>query len=659
MNFAAPRPLHPARHQIPLLAALGILIAPSFIAFGAAETPTPSPVASVSPTPAATPDPSDPRLILQSLVKSRDEWPRQVALKRHADFPVVINGALSGSIDVPAATTVGLYNISGEKVTVTFQGAAQDLLISDTDLIERVQANRRAGIIPNKPKLVAVATPAATPASTAPTSTLLSAAGPGSSALARAALPPSVAELVKEVEALAPAPTHKFEVDDTLREQWKEKIKKYMDLPAAQVSAHPAAARFPGAVPNDAPRLKREYTFALNLPRWQSTGLYAAPGEKITVQVSPQDAARGLSLVIGAHRDSIFGQDKWSRFPTISRTFKITEPHTVAANAFGGLIYIDIPRDKAMGGYNVPTYGGYGWLEENPDAVHGTIHVTIEGGVEAPLYRAGQTTPEQWQKMQQSPAPWGELASSRIVLALPSEILKTVHDPAPVLAYWDKVMDAEDALVGWPKRTAPPERIVPDLEISAGWMHSGYPVMSHMASAAALVDLKKLTTQGDWGYFHELGHNHEAQACTFGSDYVEVNVNFCSLYVMEKVVGIDPTAGHAALSSIDKLLHERLGSAKNNGAFQNLAMYYLPIKALGWDAFHNALASYSVRDGGKGIKSREEKMDQWILRYSQAAGKNLVPYFAAFDVTCSDKTRATLQSLPVWLPTPDFPKNYQ
>jgi hypothetical protein len=627
----------------------------------AAATPTPAPVAvAATPPPAATPDPYEPRLILQSLSKSREEWPRQVALKRHADFPVVINGTVAGSIDVPPATAVNLYAVNAERVTVTFQGASQELGVADTDLIERVQSNRRQGIIPNKPKVIAVATPAAssTPAPTA-ASNLLEGAGGAGSSLAKAALPPSVAALVKEAEALAPNPKCKFEVDDTLREEWKDKAKRYMELPPNQVTAHPAAARFPGAVPIDARRLKREYEFPLNLPRWQSTGLYAAPGEKITVQVSPQDAKRGLSIVIGAHRDGIFARDKWSRFPIISRTFKITEPHTVAANAFGGLIYIDIPRDKAMGGYNVPTYGGYGWLDEHPEAVHGSVHVTIEGAVEAPLYRAGQTTAEQWQKMQQLQAPWGELASDHVILALPMDILKTVRDPAPVLAYWDKVTEAEDELVGWPKRSAPPERIVPDLEISAGFMHSGYPVMCYMVSAAELVDLKKLSTEGAWGFFHELGHNHEAQAATFGSDYVEVNVNFCSLYCSEKVVGHEMTAGHGALSNIDKLLHERLGSAKKSEAFQNLAMYVLPIKALGWDAFHKTIASYSTSDGAKGIKTREDKMDQWVLRYSQATGKNLAPYFAAFDVTCSDKTKEALKSLPVWLPTPDFPKNYQ
>jgi hypothetical protein len=626
-------------------------------------TPTPAPVVAATPAPApvaaATPDPNEPKLILQSLCASRDEWPRQVMLKKATSFPATINGAVVGAVEVPQNAPVALVNIAGDKVTLSFQGASQTLSAYDTDLFERVRENRRLGIIPNKPKVVAVTTPApATPDPKA--AAFFDSVNKKSKATAvKPALPPSVAALVAEAEALGPNPKNKFEVDETLRTEWKDKAKRYMELPVDQVTAHPAAAEFPGKVPDDAPRVKREFTFALNMPRWQSTGLYAAPGEKVTIHVTPQDAARGLSVVVGAQRDQIFSHDKWPRFPIISRTFKITEPRTEVANAFGGLIYIDIPRDKAMGGYNVPTYGGYGWLDEDPSAVKGSVHVTVEGGVEAPYYIAGKTKLEDWQKIKHSPAPWGEIASTHMILTLPSSVLKTIEDPAPLMAFWDQVVETEDALVGWPKRQAPPERMVPDLEISAGFMHSGYPIMCQWGALAGLTDLRKLKMNGGWGYFHELGHNHEAQAATFGGDYVEVNVNFCSLYVTEMLTKKNMTAGHGALDDVDKLLHARLGPQKNTGAFENLAMYILPIQGLGWPAFQQTISSYSTPDGGKGIKTREDKMDQWVLRYSQNTGMNLVPYFEAFDVTVSEKTKEALKKLPVWLPTPDFPKNYQ
>jgi len=180
---------------------------------------------------------------------------------------------------------------------------------------------------------------------------------------------PDAKSTLEEVDSLRPTAKMPFVVgeDKAAHEHWDPLIKQYMNLPADQVTAHPAAADFPGAVLDDAKRIERNFEFALNLPRWQSTGLYAPPGAKITVRVSPQDAARGLAIVIGAHIDHIGSHAKWPRFPTISRRFPITESSTIAANAFGGLIYIDMPRNKDLGGYHFATYGGYGWLDEHPD----------------------------------------------------------------------------------------------------------------------------------------------------------------------------------------------------------------------------------------------------------------------------------------------------
>ena len=52
-----------------------------------------------------------------------------------------------------------------------------------------------------------------------------------------------------------------------------------------------------------------------------------------------------------------------------------------------------------------------------------------------------------------------------------------------------------------------PQRFVTDRQISLGYMHSGYPIMTHLDAAERFVDLERLSTKGDWGMFHEMGHN--------------------------------------------------------------------------------------------------------------------------------------------------------
>jgi hypothetical protein len=461
-----------------------------------------------------------------------------------------------------------------------------------------------------------------------------------------------------DVATLVPSVLHPVQIpvdDKDAHKAWAKAVDQYMSLPAEQVTAHPAAADFPGAVPDGTPTVTRDVPVALNLPRWHSTGLYAAPGAKITVRVSPADAARGLSIGIGCHTDGLTHLGKWVRFPKITRRFKITQPVTTVANAFGGLVYVDVPRDPKLGGYHFPTYGGYGWLDETPSAAgNGTVTVRIQGAVAAPLFVLGKTTPEQWQQQLKLAAPWGELQSDKVVLTVQTKHLGVATDPAALLQWWGKVIDTEAELAGWRRQPAPPERIVVDRDISAGWMHSAYPIMAHLATEHALLDLPTLKAKGDWGYFHELGHNHEGQPYTFGGDYVEVDVNLFSMYVMQKLVGREMTA-HPALAHIDKVVAARLGPDKKSDAWGNLSMYVETIQAFGWDPLKKVLASYSAPGGSDGISSREQKMDQWVLRYSKATGHNLVAYYQAFDVTCSDTTKAALKGLPTWMP-PDVVK---
>lgn len=58
-------------------------------------------------------------------------------------------------------------------------------------------------------------------------------------------------------------------------------------------------------------------------------------------------------------------------------------------------------------------------------------------------------------------------------------------------------------------------------------MHSGYPIMTHLDAAPRMVNLAALRSVGEWGLFHELGHNHQADAWTFDGT-VEVTCNLFS-----------------------------------------------------------------------------------------------------------------------------------
>ena len=88
----------------------------------------------------------------------------------------------------------------------------------------------------------------------------------------------------------------------------------------------------------------------------------------------------------------------------------------------------------------------------------------------------------------------------------------------------------------WPRI----ERAAFDIQISAGWMHSGYPFMAHLVSAQEAVDLEHMESKG-WGMFHEQPQpqwNPSRLPGTTGP-----TCNFASVYLMEDLVGLDLTLG--------------------------------------------------------------------------------------------------------------------
>jgi hypothetical protein len=239
------------------------------------------------------------------------------------------------------------------------------------------------------------------------------------------------------------------------------------------------------------------------------------------------------------------------------------------------------------------------------------------------------------------------LVGRGIILHVPSAQLRTLDDPGPLLAWWDRVIDAQDQLVGWPAREEP-ERVVPDRQISAGWMHSGYPFMCHLASAPMITDLTALRTRGDWGFFHELGHNHQSSDWTFPGQG-EVTVNFFSLYCMEQIVGKPCGSGHDAVEGarLFRCLDRRLGEPPSRDPFDQLAPFIVLIRQYGWAPLRATLVSY--RTNPLPPKADVDfKQAEFVRRYALQAGADLSPFFLRLGYACPEAVRAQLAHLPAF-----------
>lgn len=81
---------------------------------------------------------------LGELARNRAEWPREVTLKSPLTFPITVAGEAAGEAELGVGERVKLVEVFGLQVTVEHGGVTKTIPIKDTDLIEQVQAQRRA-----------------------------------------------------------------------------------------------------------------------------------------------------------------------------------------------------------------------------------------------------------------------------------------------------------------------------------------------------------------------------------------------------------------------------------------------------------------------------------------------------------------------------------
>lgn len=404
--------------------------------------------------------------------------------------------------------------------------------------------------------------------------------------------------------------------------------------PIGKIKASPAAKIFPGEV-KTAVRVVETIKVDTTVPDWHSTGLYAAPGETIKVELPKEAVGKGLGVRIGAHTDTLWHLEKWDRSPEISRLFALSTLTTKAANPFGGLIYLTVPENCKLG----------------------TLNVKIVNGVKAPYFKLGKTTEESWNRTVRAyPAPWAELEGDRVILTVPSDAIRDLSKPVSLMTLWDKTMDDVADLAGIPQQRARQERYVTDKQISAGYMHSGYPIMTFLDVAKPMVSeeiIRKVGHGGVWGFWHEVGHNHQQPDWTFEGTG-EVTNNLFALYVFEKEFGITENQ-HPALKP--ELMQARIRKYFDGGSnfeewkkdpFLALSMYIQLQKAFGWEPFEKTFTAYRYLRTSERPVTELQKHDQWMVRFSRAANTNLAPFFQKWGMPTSESARKSIANLPDW-----------
>ena len=422
----------------------------------------------------------------------------------------------------------------------------------------------------------------------------------------------------------------------------------------------PFADAFPGKVPAEAPIINDkvvevdfnystyDYLRQGTVPKnWISTGLYAEAGKSITVAV-PEGTA-DLDVQIGAHTDNLKGLpiDKWSRAPLVTTRMTLKPGANTVTSPYGGLVYL-IPTKPHSG---------------KKAAVH------LSGAVNAPYYVMGTTDKEVWKNsVRNYAAPWAELQSRRVIITVPSELVRNLDNPDEFLKLWDVMLDQYDKLVGVaPNKPEPhrsitlPYRYVGDTQISAGFMHAGYPIMFfNDPSAIDAVTVKGIKTLDGWGWWHETGHEYQQYAWTWGA-VGEATVNIYSLFIQ------DHFGNHSRLltkktsdgKTYYDLAFEYLNSNHPNKNFNDdeqndvwtrLIMFRQLQIAYGWNLYTKLHSSVRDMPQAQLPQNDQARIDLFVVKTSELSGNNLLEFFDRWGLKYSDAAKAKVLNLK--LPKP-------
>ncbi|MCB0187890.1 MAG: M60 family metallopeptidase, partial [Caldilineaceae bacterium] len=300
---------------------------------------------------------------------------------------------------------------------------------------------------------------------------------------------------------------------------------------------------FPGSVPTDRLTVTATYSFDLNFKshgylrqsatpaNWQSTGLYAPPGQLIRVTVSDAtaDDLTNVYLRIGVHTDNLsptsgnVENGEFLRYPNVAMRIKLEPGENLVRSPYGGPIILD------------------GSSGAGKDKV---ISIEIANAVQAPYFQAGVTTEPEWLQRRALPIPYAEIEGDLAVIHVPSTEIRDLsyREISELAAYYSTVgtlhndlslLTSEDIAIHQPPLGK--YRHVEDIQISAGWGHSGFPAMYFNAWQIGVPEISTERSSG-WGVWHELGHNYQMGLWS-GVYGGEVTVNLWSLYAQEQLYG--------------------------------------------------------------------------------------------------------------------------
>lgn len=426
-------------------------------------------------------------------------------------------------------------------------------------------------------------------------------------------------------------------------------------LPVDEIPPHPSAADLYGAIPADAIRTASQtFSVDVSVTGLIATGAYAVPGEIVTMEVPAEIVGQGYQFRINGHVDNISSRGSWDRLPFgVSKSFTIDSTTIQIVNSFGGTIYLDIGEGAAG---IAPTIG--------------RVDLNITGAIEAPTFVLGNMADTEWLTERLKPGAYAELISEHLAISVPSSWIRDLDNPTALMTYWNDAIEFMDWVGAVEQIRTGPERFNVDVQISAGLLHAGNPIQGPIWASEEIVNLDYLQLNGNWGYFHELGHEKQRNntlghgynsAWTFDGD-TEVTVNIFANAALELHVPNSPTGGWGYSVYPDLVLERAVATVSDLSKpnFENKDPYpfyfQLADGPWGWQGYRDVLATYVddyLNTPNELPANNSAEKDQWLIRWSQISGYDLTRYMVTnwgLEVSPSAIAEVAALNFPEWMP---------
>ena len=364
---------------------------------------------------------------------------------------------------------------------------------------------------------------------------------------------------------------------------------------------------------------KRSYTAAIYRP----TGLYAAPGDIITITI-PTTLVGKIGVTIGQDNEVKMSFDH------------LTKAVNKIASPYGGLIIVYLKDIEAT-------------------TKEGMFDVKIDNAVQAPYFTLGINSNEDWNRVKKYSPPFSVLRiPGQMHIYIQTKHIQTITDMVARLKDWKVTLDILDDFLGIPLNIQPGEEQLhfdPALGGGLRWAVCSGGGKSAVDAAywPRFVDYKNKHTTV---VFHELGHGYcysdmpdmggqwtaeivrEYIERVRGYPHSEADAYEYPFSVLHQMVSFSKLS--KGKSCVDARFPAGRDQTKTSWATSDYntcwtTLYRLPLWEYGWDVLKKVLSADAVS-----TTTYTKETDRMADLYCKATKSNLIPMFNFYNIDVSE-----------------------